>query len=399
MTASTSRRFAAVFGATLRVYLSVGAVIPALPRYVAGPLGGGNLAVGVVMGSFALTSVFLRPVGGRLSDRRGRRPIFMAGTALMALAGVLYLAPIGLAGLIIARLVLGVGEGWMYTAAAAWVVDLTPAHRRGTVIGWFGVSIFLGQAMGPAIGEALRGAHGYSAVWLFAAVAPAVGGLISLAIPESRPASSTLEPQPLLPRGAVVPGVALLCSVIGFAAMQGFVMLMLDSRDVAHGAAVFTAFAVAVALMRVTLGWLPDRIGAGRAAAIAAAVHAIGLAMLAQSHTLAAALSASVIMGTGYSLLFPSLALMAVERTGEESRGAALGFFTAFFDAGVGIGTPVAALIATAVGYGGMFWAAAGLSLAGGAVSLTDEWVRRPRTRRASPASDVVLQHSESPPL
>src|SRR2546426_12542652 len=124
---ATARRvFAAVFGATLLVFLSIGAVVPALPRYVTGPLGFGDVAVGVVMGSFAFTSVFLRPVGGRLSDTRGRRPVFVAGAAVMAIAGLLYLLPLGLPGLVFARLVLGVGEGWLYTAAAAWVVDLTP---------------------------------------------------------------------------------------------------------------------------------------------------------------------------------------------------------------------------------------------------------------------------------
>ena len=100
------RVFAAVFSATLLVFLSVGAVVPALPRYVTGPLGYGDVAVGIVMGSFAFTSVFLRPVGGRLSDRNGRRVVFVAGSALTAVAGLIYLLPLDLAGLIAAR------RGW-----------------------------------------------------------------------------------------------------------------------------------------------------------------------------------------------------------------------------------------------------------------------------------------------
>src|SRR5689334_1221192 len=131
---SGRRLFAAVFAATLLVFLSIGAVVPALPRYVTGPLGHGDVAVGVVMGAFAFTSVFLRPVGGRISDRRGRRVVFVAGCALMAAAALIYLPPFGLAGLVVARLVLGVGEGWLYTAGASWVVDATPEERRGNVI-------------------------------------------------------------------------------------------------------------------------------------------------------------------------------------------------------------------------------------------------------------------------
>lgn len=370
--------FATLFAADLLVFLSIGATVPALPRYVTGPLGAGDLAVGVVMGAFAFTSVFLRPIGGRLSDQRGRRLIVIAGAALMSVAGVIYLLPLGLPGLIFARLVLGVGEGWLYTAAATWVLDMTPEHRRGNVIGLFGMSIWLGLSIGPAIGEALRGIGGYDAVWVFSALAPAVAAALALRIPEEpRDPVQAEADTTYLPRGAFLPGVALGCSVIGFAAMQGFVILMLEQRGIGHGAAVFTAFAVAVALTRLGLSWLPDRIGAEPAAALAAIGHAGGLAILAVAHSLPVALLGSLVMGVGYSVLFPSLALIAVQRTGEERRGAALGFFTSFFDAGMGVGAPLAGAAAAGIGYGGMFWGAAFLSLAGAAVTLRS----RPRLR------------------
>jgi MFS family permease len=341
---------------------------------VTGPLEGGEIAVGIVLGSFAFTAVFLRPVGGRLSDRRGRRTVAVTGATLTAIAGCLYLLPLDIPGLILARLVLGVGEGWLYTAAAAWVVDVTPEERRGETIGLFGMSIWLGLSLGPPIGEALRAIGGFDLVWAFAAVAPAIGAVIAARTPEDPKAQTTPAdgaPQQLLPRGALLPGLALGCAVIGFAAMQGFVILMLEDRDIGHGATVFTAFAVAVAITRLLLSWIPDRIGPERTAALAAAGHASGLAILAVAHSLPVALAAAVVQGIGYSLLFPALALLAVQRVGEQSRGAALGFFTAFFDAGMGLGAPFAGAMAVLFGYGGMFWIAALLSLAGAALVLS----------------------------
>jgi len=371
---SARRVFAGAFTATLITFLGVGAVVPALPRYVTGPLGAGEIAVGIVMGSFAFTAVVLRPVGGRLSDRRGRRTVAVTGATLTAIAGCLYLLPLDISGLILARLVLGVGEGWLYTAAAAWVVDVTPEERRGETIGIFGMSIWLGLSLGPPVGEALRAIGGYDLVWAFAAVAPAIGAVIAYRTPEDKlalPRADSTEHQDLLPRGALLPGLALGCAVIGFAAMQGFVILMLEDRNVAHGATVFTAFAVAVAVTRFVLSWLPDRIGAERTAAIAAVGHATGLSILALAHSLPVALGAAVVQGVGYSLLFPALALLAVQRVGEQSRGAALGFFTAFFDAGMGLGAPLAGAMAVVLGYSGMFLIAAMLSLAGGLLTLT----------------------------
>ena len=66
----------------------------------------------------------------------------------------------------------------------------------------------------------------------------------------------------------------------------------------------------------------------------------------------------AVVMGMGFSTLFPSLALIVVNRAGGDRRGGALGMFTAFFDIGVGLGGPLAGAIAALAGYPAAFWAA-----------------------------------------
>src|SRR5436190_1359829 len=162
--------------------MAVGAVLPVLPRYVRGPLASGDIAVGVVVGSYALTGLAGRPLAGRLADRRGRKPIVVLGTLLTALAGLLYLLPTGLPGLIGARLVLGLGEGSVFTAGSAWIVDLAPPGRRGRVIGLYGLAVWSGLSVGPSIGELLYHAAGFHLVWAFAAAVESLGlALIALA--------------------------------------------------------------------------------------------------------------------------------------------------------------------------------------------------------------------------
>ena len=48
---------------------------PILPRYVQGPIGSGDVAVGIVTGAFAITGLACRPLAGSIADRRGRKPI------------------------------------------------------------------------------------------------------------------------------------------------------------------------------------------------------------------------------------------------------------------------------------------------------------------------------------
>jgi MFS family permease len=357
--------FAGVFAVTFAGLLAVGAVLPVLPRYVHGPLDGGNIAVGIVIGSYAVTGLLLRPLAGHFADRRGRKPAVLLGSLVVAAAGFLYLLPFGIPGLIFARLALGAGEGAVFTAGSAWIVDLAPVGRRGRVIGLYGLAVWAGLSVGPLLGELLRHTGGYTAVWLFAGAAPLVGALIALRVPDPyQPAAHADEHRPLIARQAIRPGIALSLASTGYATVATFVVLHLDARGVGHGATVFGAFASMVVLTRLIGGHLPDRVGPARVATAAAATEAIGLATMAVAETLPVALAGALVMGAAFSLLYPSLSLIVVGRVSEARRGAALGTFTAFFDAGVGLGAPIAGIAASLTDYEGAFLFASAVALA-----------------------------------
>lgn len=348
--------FAGVFAVTFSGLLAVGAVLPVLPRYVHGPLDGGDIAVGIVIGSYAVTGLLLRPFAGRLADRRGRKLAVLLGSFLVAFAGFLYLLPLGIPGLVAARLLLGAGEGTVFTAGSAWIVDIAPPERRGRVIGLYGLAVWSGLSIGPLIGEVLLSASGYTLVWIFAGAAPLVGALIALRLPDPfHPKPAEDEHHPLIAREAVRPGTALALASLGYATVASFVVLHLDQRGVGHGAVVFGVFATMVVLTRLVGGDLPDRVGPLRVAIVAAVVEAVGLATMGVAHSLGVAIAGALAMGAAFSLLYPSLSLIVVGRVPETRRGAALGTFTAFFDAGIGFGAPLAGIAAALTSYEGAF--------------------------------------------
>jgi MFS family permease len=357
--------FAGIFVVTMLGLISVGATLPVLPRYVKGPIGAGDLAVGVVTGAFAITGLACRPLAGNLADIRGRKLVVIAGAISTTIAGLLYFVPAGIGGLIVARLFLGAGEGMVYTAGSAWVVDLAPPERRGRIIGLYGLAIWGGLSLGPPLGELILHATSFDGVWAFAAGAPLLGALVALRIPESY--EPRVAPAPgrrqLIAREALRPGLGLSLGIVGYATVAAFIVLHLDQRGIGHGAAVFTAFATSVVAMRVLGGWLPDRYGSVPCAIAAALIESAGLVAIGLAQTLGTALVGAVAMGAGFSLLFPSLALVVVNRVPEERRGAAMGTFTAFFDIGVGVGSPIAGAAAAIGGYEAAFLIAAGFAL------------------------------------
>jgi MFS family permease len=359
--------FAGIFAVTLLGLLSIGATLPVLPRYVKGPIDAGDVAVGVVTGAFAVTGLACRPLAGWFADARGRKITVIVGSLFTAIASALYFVPAGVPGLIVARLILGAGEGSVYTAGAAWVVDLAPVERRGRVIGLYGLAIWGGLALGPLIGELLLDAGDYELVWAFAAGAPLVGVLIASRMPESfRPASSQASrprARELVSREALRPGLALALATIGYATVAAFIVLHLREQGFGHGAEVFVAFAATVVGVRLIGGDLPDRIGARRIAVGAGLVEASGLVLIALAESFAIAIIGAVVMGAAFSLLFPSLALLVLERVPIERRGAAMGTFTAFFDLGVGTGGPIAGIAAALGGYEAAFLLAAAFGM------------------------------------
>jgi len=389
--------FAGLFAATLTAFLAIGAVIPVLPRYVTGPLGAGDLAVGVVVGAFAFTAVVARPFGGRAADRRGRRVVVVAGLALSAVAGFMYFLPLGVAGLVAARLVLGVGDGWVFTAGVPWAVDLAPAEPRGPIIAFYGLAVWGGLSGGPLLGEALLELGGFEAVWAFAAGAPLAGLLIARVVPDRREPEPDRPAGPLFPPEIRRPATALFLANVGYGTFAGFIVLHLADLGAGHGAAVFTAFAATVVGVRLFLAGLPDRLGAARIAIGAGVAQAAGLALIALAEGLPLALAGALVLGTGNSLSFPALALLVVERTGEERRGASLGTLTAFFDIGVGVGAPLAGAISALAGYPAAFAAAACAAAAGALLTATDPAGRR-RGRSRTRASRPARSPAASPP-
>lgn len=360
-----------VFTAAMLTFLALGSTLPVLPRYIHGPLGSGDLAVGVVTGAFAATAIVCRPFAGRVADASGRRRVFVAGALLASVAGIGYLLPFGVPGLVLARLVLGIGEGMVFTAGAAWTVDLSARDRHGRSIGLFGLAIWLALSLGPVIGEALRAAVSYDAVWLFAIAAPLAGALVARTLPERHtPVAPASGAQSLLPRPAIRPGVGLALAGVGFATMSGFIVLHLEKLGTGHGAIVFIGFATAVVLMRTAAGRLPDVIG-GRLTAIGAGTaEAVGLAVIASATSWPVAMAGAVVMGIGFSVLFPAFALVVVSEVDDTRRGAALGAFSAFFDAGVGVGGVVAGAISSVAGYPAAFWMASACAVGGVAVTV-----------------------------
>jgi MFS family permease len=339
--------------------IASGAVAPVLPLFVHDDLGGGDTLVGIVVGIAPLCSLVGGLLAGSRVDHYGRRVMAIVGLGV-ALAGALLLVPAGDIGLTaVARAVYGVGMGTAAAALITWAVDEVPVERRGRALSVYGMTVWVGLSVGPQVGQAVANATSFQGVWLMIAALELVALVLVLAGHEPRRAvSSTVagvmpSKRRLVPRGAVRPAILIAIAAYGEGVITALLVLHLVDRGVHAGAgfggaaSVFTVFAASVLVFRIAATPAFDRVRPERIAMGGFALEAVGLAVLAVASSFGTAAAGAALMGAGFAVLFPSLAVVATEGSGEEETGAALGSFGAAFGFGLFLGSLVGGAISS----------------------------------------------------
>jgi MFS family permease len=350
--------------------LGFGAMIPLLPVYLRDQIHCSTFVTGFVIGIASAFAVLGRLLAGPAADTKGRRFAFAVGIALCGCAGILYLPVFGLAGVTLGRVFHGVGEAFFMTAAVTWAVDLAPPHERAQALGFFASGVWGGLSLGPLVGQMLEAWQ--SAAFFVTASSIAVFLLIWMT-PEEALAHSPITATRIrmrIPRPVWVPGLVLGFANVAYAAMAGFLVLLLRDRG-PGGKYAFASFAVCVLFTRTLLGSLPDRMGPRRTLFLGLTLLIAGLLLIATTRSPVVATWASAIVGLGYSFPWPSLAIIVVRTSGDNERASALGALNAFFDLFVSLGAMAAGALAGKFGFSSVFWMAA----ASGACAALIAWV------------------------
>jgi MFS family permease len=371
-------------------FLSLGIMNPVLPRYIAGPLHGSNVAVGLGVGSFTIVSLMLRPVSGRLGDRRGRKWGIVVGAFAHTAGAFGMIFASTLPQVIAFRMLTGIAEAFLFVGAATAAQDLAPDDRRAEAASIFSLSLFSALAIGPAIGETMLDRFGFDAVWLTAAAAIGCGALVALTLPDTRvvtPEAGAKSPG-LIHRAALRPGLPLACAIWGLAAFNSFVPLYALKLGLPGARTVILANALTILSLRLFGGRIPDRIGPLSAARLALIFNPAGLAVMGLWAAVPGLYAGAVLLAVGQAFAFPALMSIAINNAPATERGAVMGTFTGFFDLSFGGGAIVLGLVANAVGYNGAFLTAMGVALIGTA-SL---FLAPPPIRPVEPGARRVIE-------
>ena len=142
--------FTGVFMAALDTAI-VGPAIPVLRE----TFGVDNRTVGLVMSVFVLFSLCSTALMANLSDRYGRRPIYLFSVSVFAIGSLLIALSPSFWMVVVSRAIQGIGAGGITPTASAVVGDQFAPEQRGKMLGLIGATYGMAFVLGPPLASGL----------------------------------------------------------------------------------------------------------------------------------------------------------------------------------------------------------------------------------------------------
>jgi MFS family permease len=228
--------------------------------------------VGILISLYGIVNAFLQPLMGALSDRMGRRKLFIfLGLVLMGVATVGFIPATQFLDLLFLRAVQGVGVAVTVPAAMALMADASPPNLRGSAMGIYTTMRMVGFGAGPLLGGYLIEASGFETSFLTGAFFILLGIIaVLLWVKEIRPkvvpksdVKFRVFDRKLINIGLVGAGIATFMMASDFsmiATLETQFNARLNETAFSFGLA-YSALIISRLIFQIPLGRLSDRWG------------------------------------------------------------------------------------------------------------------------------------------
>ena len=319
------------------LFVSYTAMFTIIPLYVL-ERGGNETELGIVIGSFGIVGLLVRPLAGRWVYSVGAKQVAAVGTAVFGIATLLHIAAFDVWLIIPARVVQGVGMAIGPVATATIVANLAPGHRRAEAMSYMGNSISAASLYSPWVAFYLLDTFGFANAFVFAGAAGFIGSAIAMTLSSSRtniPAAAEASYKaPLINRGALFPTLIFVTYTITTAPVNTFLPQIAVERSLGNPGLYFTMYAVLSMVSMAVAGRVSDRLGRGTVIVPGLVVVATGMFIMTTAHQQWLFLSAGVLNGLGFGMIQPAMQSLTVDRVPARERSSALATLQQGWDIG-----------------------------------------------------------------
>ena len=356
---------------------------PTFPLYVT-HLGGSPFVVGLVLASFAVTSVLLRPLIGYWADHWNEAGVLISGLLFQGASILLCLIPV-VEATMLANGLRGIAWAGLNTGGYSLLALTAPRARRGEASGYYSGVQSSATILFPAVALWLIDAPlgGFGAVFVVAAALAVIGAGAGLVLARYAPHAAH-APQPdspgswrveifsFLERDVLLPSALLFCLNLSVPAATSFLVLYAREIGIGNLGWYFVVSGATSLLSRPVLGRASDRIGRGRSLAAAFALQVVALSLLVTASGLTGLLISGVLYMLGAAIGGSTILALAVERANPQRRGRAMATFSVAFPLSAGVGALLTGGAVEIAGYFWMYLIVAGLLTSGLVLTLAN---------------------------
>ncbi len=318
--------------------------------------------VGLIMGVHSITAIAIRPLFGRILDKRGGQKVAIGGLLFMIITmpGFYLVDSAGLLAFVL-RALNGIGWGIATTAMLAICSELSPPERMAHSLGIIGCAGIVASAIGPTLAEEILHRSNFSYVFtvILIMLVASLLCLVPIKEPHIQRARSESGGGSGMAKYSFLILLIIAAMPIAHGAVRGtvinFIALFGSSLGFTWLAPFFLAFSAAAVLTRVGIGDVSDRYGRKRVILPAAFMISADLFWIAGLHSYWEFVICGFIAGLGQGLIFPALSTYVIDVLGHRNKGLALGLYLSLFDVGMGLGSPLFGWVSDTAGYRFMY--------------------------------------------
>jgi MFS family permease len=350
--------------------------MPTLPLYVT-HLGGSAFLVGLVIASFSVTSVLLRPFIGHWADTWSDGGILGSGLFFLGGSVLLCLIPVTEATMV-ANGLRGIGWAALNTGGYALLARTAPLNRRGEASGYYAGAQSSAHVLFPAVALWLINAPlgGFQVVIVVSAALAVVGATIALVLARyapngapGEPTQSSSQEKPgaftLVERDVLLATALLFCLNLPHPTVSSFLVVHARQIGIQNFGWYFVISGLTSVLARPILGRISDKVGRGLSLAAGFLLEILGLLLLVVASRLTLVSISGVLYALGSAMGTATTTALAMHRAHPQRRGRAMATFSIAYPLSVGLGALLAGSAVQIAGYLWMFVIVASLEVVG----------------------------------
>jgi MFS family permease len=326
-----------------------------------------------IVGTFGTAAFIARPLAGALADIWGHGKLMVGGSAALALGTIsmgFSADPYVLFGL---RLLQSGGYAAFTTAATAGLAALLPPQRRTQGMAFFGISANVAMTAAPglvAFSAPLLATDTQLSLCGIFAIAAGVLGLSVSRRDRYNSAPFQYSNSFIIPSPLRRPMALAACFGMGFGAFLLFLPLLAGHRDIPVGP-LYTLYGASIIISRLCLGPLLSKLPQRLALAGGFLALTLGLGFFSYASGYSGFIGGTVCLALAGAVLHPLLLAMHADRSSQQTLGRGSAVFYLGFDAGIGLGGWLPALLVETYGFGAAYTLSGIFAIAGIVLSLS----------------------------